>query len=165
MATARPCPASPRAMGAEPTYLALCAAAIVVAAHALPERRNAAFGLAVLCLMNWVFVGWTYRADMDADDAIQLWAIADAALGIFAIRYAWRFWLGWTLWALTIMHVCFHIGHLWLPDETYTFWLDAILLAELACFLKVGGNGVRDRLLGGLDLRWMVRAAGARSQP
>lgn len=102
---------------------------------------------------------------MTAEDAIVLWAVADAVFGVLAIRLAWRFWLGWAVWALSILHVCFHIGHFWLADETYTFWLDAILLAQLACFLKVGGNGVRDRLLGSLDLGRLVCASAQRAQP
>lgn len=153
-------------MHAEVCNLVLCVVAVIVAGHAPPEHRRVAVALAAGCLANWLFCGWTYRAPVLVQrHAIELWTMADAAVGMAAVTLAHRFWLGWAVWAVSIVQVGFHLLHAQMADAAYLFWLDKLLLAQLACFLMVGGNGVRDRLSAGVDLRRLVRAPRARPQP
>lgn len=136
-------------------YFGLCVLAIVFAAHAPKgDRTNAA--LLALCLtFNWLFIQWTYaamspqaviRAAGLPIGTVDLWAIADLALGWASVRIGWNRWWGWTMFALCIAHLCMHPARPLIGDEIYTFWLDKILLAQVAVFILIGGRKVANRL-------------------
>ncbi|MBB4616897.1 hypothetical protein [Sphingomonas abaci] len=147
-------------------YLALCVAALGFAAHARVDQRRPAVTLAAMVLGNWLLCEWTYHAPAVVQrHAVEIWMMIDTLLGMAAIVFVNRFWFGWTIWALATTQVCFHLVHPLLSTSTYLFWLDKLLLAQLACFFMVGQNGVRDRLFAGFDLRRLVRAASEAARP
>jgi hypothetical protein len=157
-------------------YLGLCMGTVVFAAHAPKGERLAASILAGGLLANWLFVAWTY-APMSPQAAIRswglpihatdLWAVADLALGALAVRVGWHRWWGWAVFSLCMAHLCMHPARPLIGDELYTFWLDKILLAQVAVFILIGGRGIANRLsfrarlhrLGGFTQRFLAKVA------
>ncbi len=136
-------------------YFGLCLAAVAFAAHAPAGDRLRAVLLALGLVLNWLFVAWTYapvspqsliRSAGLPIATVDLWAIADLALGAWAVRVGWRHWWGWTVFAFCICHLCMHPMRPLLGDALYTFWLDKILLAQVAVFILIGGRKVANRL-------------------
>lgn len=157
-------------------YLGLCMGAVVFAVHAPRGERLAASILAGGLLANWLFVAWTYAA-LSPQAAIRgwglpihatdLWAMADLALGALAVRVGWHRWWGWAVFSLSMGHLCMHPARPLLGDALYTFWLDKILLAQVAVFILIGGRGIANRLsfrarlhrLGGIAQRVFAKVA------
>ena len=136
-------------------YLGLCVTAVVFAVHAPKGDRLAATTLACGLLGNWLFVAWTYagaspqawlRAQGLPFHAPDLWAIADLCLGVLAVRVGLHRWWGWAVFSLCMLHLCMHPARPLLGDALYTFWLDKVLLAQIAVFILIGGRGIADRL-------------------
>jgi len=149
-------------------YFGLCVLAIVFAAHA-PKGDRTHAGLLAMCLtLNWLFVQWTYAAMSPQAmirgaglpiGTVDLWAIADLALGWVSVRIGWNRWWGWAIFALCMAQLCFHPARPLLGDALYTFWLDKILLAQVAVFILIGGRRVANRLSSSARLRWLGRTA------
>lgn len=136
-------------------YLGLCVVALVVAAHAPEDQRNGAFLAALLLLANWLLCGWTYQANAPQIwlrskglpvAAVDIWVCADVAMGGLSLLLAKVRWWGWILWSIAVAQVSFHYFNEALTDAAYLFWLDKLLLAQIACFILIGGNGVVQRV-------------------
>jgi len=149
-------------------YLGLCVGAVAFASQAPKGDRLAASILASGLLANWLLVEWTYstlspqaaiRAWGLSVTATDLWAIADLALGVLAVRTGWHRWWGWAVFLLCMAQLCFHPARPLLGDALYTFWLDKILLAQVAVFILIGGRRVANRLSSSARLRWLGRTA------
>lgn len=136
-------------------YPGLCFGAAVFAAHAPLGQRLSAIGLSLVLLANWFFVEWTYtahppqawlRAQGVPSSAVDLWTVADMVLAFAALFFARLRWWGWAIYILCMMQIGAHSFRSNMTDENYTFWLDKMLLAQVAVFLLLGGKGVSDRL-------------------
>jgi hypothetical protein len=145
-------------------YLALCVGAVTFATHAPKGERLAASILAAGLLANWLFVAWTYATSSPQAairswglpiHATDLWAIADLALGALAVRVGWHRWWGWAVFSLSMGHLCMHPARSLIGDTLYTFWLDKILLAQVAVFILIGGRGIANRLSFRARLHWV----------
>jgi hypothetical protein len=134
------------------TYAGLCAAAFGLAAFAPRGQRLRAMLVAATLNLNWWLCAWTYSTYPPQTalglSATDLWCIFDMSLGVIAVASGVRHWWGWALWFIAIAQECFHVGRFLFVDETYTFWLDKLLLAQVAVFFFIGGRGVYNWLLG-----------------
>lgn len=149
-------------------YLGLCVGALAFATHAPKGDRLAASILASGLLANWLFGAWTY-ANLSPQAAFRdwgvpvratdLWALADLALGALAVRVGWHRWWGWAVFFLCMAQLCMHPARPLIGDTLYTFWLDKILLAQVAVFILIGGRGVANRLSSGARLYRLGRTA------
>lgn len=149
-------------------YFGLCLAAVVFAVHAPVGQRLAAFVLAAGIVLDWCFVEWTYsasspqawlRAQGIPTSAVDLWTIADLSVGVLAIFTGRLRWWGWSIYMLCMAQVFTHSFRTQLSDENYTFWLDKMLLAQVAVFFLLGGKGVSDRLCSLLGLYRLERTS------
>lgn len=149
-------------------YLGLCLAAVVFAVHAPVGQRLAAFALAAGIALNWCFVEWTYsasspqawlRAQGIPTSSVDLWTIADLCVGVLAIFTGRLRWWGWAVYMLCMTQVFAHSFRAQMSDENYTFWLDKMLLAQVAVFFLLGGKGVSDRLCSLLGLYRLERTS------
>lgn len=150
-------------------YLGLCAGAIVFACHASKDQRLASVTLAIGLLTNWLLVEWTYAGAASPQatlrgwgmpaSAVDLWAIFDLSLGVLAIVTGRTRWWGWAIYGLCLAQVMTHVLRVHFTDATYTFWLDKMLLAQVAVFVLLGGRGVSDRMFSLLGLRRLGRAS------
>jgi len=148
-------------------YFGLCLAAVMFSIHAPVGQRLAAFVLAAGIALNWCFVEWTYsasspqawlRAQGIPTSAVDLWTIADLSVGVLAIFTGRLRWWGWVVYMLCMTQVFAHSFRGQLSDENYTFWLDKMLLAQVAVFFLLGGKGVSDRMCSLLGLHRLERS-------
>lgn len=148
-------------------YLGLCLGAVVFAAHAPVGQRLAAFVLAAGIVLNWCFVEWTYsasspqawlRAQGIPTSAVDLWTVADLYVGVLALVTGRLRWWGWAVYMLCMTQIGAHSYRSQLSDENYTFWLDKMLLAQVAVFFLLGGKGVSDRMCSLLGLHRLERS-------
>ena len=138
-------------------YAGLCAAACGFAACAPHGQRLGAFFVSLAFNANWWLCAWTYSASPPQTylgmSAVDLWCLFDLAVGVTALVAGVRHWWGWALWFIAIAQECFHTGHFLLENQTYTFWLDKLLLAQVAVFFLIGGRSVSNWLLGVFGFR------------
>lgn len=139
------------------TYAGLCAAACGFAACAPRGQRFGALTVAASLNANWWICAWSYSSSSPQAalgiTAIDLWCLLDLAVGVTALVAGVRHWWGWALWFIAIGQECFHMGHFLLENQMYTFWLDKLLLAQVAVFFLIGGRSVSNWLLGVLGVR------------
>ncbi len=135
-------------------------------AFGMPKRqRRAGVLLAVSVLANWLFIQWTYTAYSPMwflkqaglpIKFLDLWMLADAVVGLVAISAAWRWWFGWTIWAIVLVQeLVYFLYQQGLDQSAMLTILDKTLLAMVAVFLFAGGPGVWNflrRCLGGGSL-------------
>lgn len=144
-------------------YAGLCAAACGFAVCAPRGQRLAAFVVAVALNANWWICAWTYSASPPQAalgiSAVDLWCLLDLSVGVSALVAGVRHWWGWALWFLAVGQECFHMGHFLLENQTYTFWLDKLLLAQVAVFVLIGGRRVSTWLLGVLGVHRLGSAS------
>lgn len=154
-----------------------CVGTVICAAHSPHEGRWEAVSLACLLLINFIlyqlaYTDWSPKWALEHwgvnTTSVQLWMLADAIGGCAAIAIAHRFWWGWALWAIAILQICFHAGmdlNLF-PAAFYTdVLLNLALLFQLAIFFVIGGRGLGDVLLRGVNRLRLFRGSARSSYP
>ncbi len=155
-----------------------CVTAIAVAYHAR-EDRDLTIMVALIIAVNWLLFAmpWIYAPASIAFIAYDFglparqedgWATVDM---ISLMIVAWRArdaWWSPLIWSIYLVMLAMH-AIAWangLQYVEYKYVLNAALIIQLAVIFMLGGGGCADRLLSiRADLRRMVRASLARSQP
>lgn len=155
-----------------------CVTAIAVACCAR-EDRDLAIMVAMVISANWLLFAmpWIYAPASLAFIAFDLgiparqedgWAAVDL-ISLMIVgwqgRDAWWSPIIWSIYLVTLaMHAIAWANELQYVE--YKYVLNAALIIQLAVIFMLGGGGCADRLLSvRADLRRMVRASLARSQP
>lgn len=135
----------------------LLATALVFAWHApLDQRRQAVlcWGIIALDWLNYV-LSWTPFALHFALKAIginilseEIWPIVDAVAAIAVVAVAYDKLWAWMLWVCLVIQVTKSAAHQVFGGafDPYTRFLDLFFWAQIACFLMIGGRGVRNRI-------------------
>lgn len=130
-------------------YPALILAAMLCAWLAPKDERLAATQVCLFLAANWLLCETTYFDNPPQKvlhvSAVTLWCVFDVCVGFAALAISGRWW-AWAIWAASVCQVGFHIVHGALPDSIYTYCLDWLLHAQLACFYFLGGRGVGNRI-------------------
>lgn len=128
------------------------------AAHAPSHERGQAFvcfGIVAIDWLNYV-LSWTPFALHFALKAMgvwilseNIWPIADAVAAAAVICCAYEYRWAWALWGCLTVQVCLHIGHQLSegPFDPFTRLLDLFFWGQIACFVMIGGRGVRNRVV------------------
>jgi len=157
-------------------YALLCATAVVFAAGFPRGQQTAALFASCALTANWVFCGWTYepvcpQTLLKAATGVFIpsyiwWEPADFAVALVSFLLGRRHWWGWAMLWLGMCQLVAHQAHEWgVSDAPYLWWLDKLLLAQVAVFLLGGWKGVRDAVSSAVDHLSRLRGVGSRIAP
>lgn len=140
------------------TFGLLCAAALVVAAHAREERRCVVIAAGIMAV-NWLLFAmpWINNSVSPAHllklggwhtSHEGMWALADLASLALLARHCRHLWWSGTIAAayLGMLTTLWAAGEIGLDYDQYAYILDAALSMQLAVIFTLGGGGIVDRL-------------------
>lgn len=128
------------------------AAAVIFAAHASPIERKVALRCSISCLLGCIAynAAWfpPYPQIMLGVRSTFYFASISVVVGGYCFEKSLgRFW-GFPLFLLFILDICCHISRSFdaVRFAAYSYTVDAIGYLQIAIFLYIGGNGVRNRI-------------------
>jgi len=150
-------------------YVALLMGALLASLVAGRNDRGPAIVSGLAILGGWLlFVSsWTRFAPAHVFTWLSysdIWAMTDLAVAAVIGVVARDRWWGKALWSLIFAQVCLHVAHqyLGLNFASYSMFLDALFLGQLAVFYMLGGGAIVDFLSHGhVDGDHVFRAAQA----